>query len=90
MSNLCFIVGWKRLKQVFQMAGTVRYAVVWRDKAGKSSHVGTVSFKYLGDATHVMAVFNGQILWGRPIQVRMNREIVLYRDGAVEACVEPQ
>lgn len=36
LSSLCFRVGWRRLKQVLQRTGTVRYADIWRDKREKS------------------------------------------------------
>uniref|UniRef100_A0A3B3QC31 RRM domain-containing protein n=1 Tax=Paramormyrops kingsleyae TaxID=1676925 RepID=A0A3B3QC31_9TELE len=54
VSDSCFVfcflqldykVGWKKLKEVFSMAGTVKRADVKEDKDGKSRGMGTVTFE---------------------------------------------
>ncbi|KAG9337031.1 hypothetical protein JZ751_029890 [Albula glossodonta] len=44
-AELDFKVGWKKLKEVFSMAGTVKRADVKEDKDGKSRGMGTVTFE---------------------------------------------
>eukprot|EP00061_Rhincodon_typus_P018822 g48162.t1 len=45
VANLDFKVGWKKLKEVFSMAGTVKRADIKEDKDGKSRGIGTVIFE---------------------------------------------
>lgn len=80
IKNLCFEVSWKKFKQLFQMVGSVQYVAVWRKKARKSRDMGTVTFEHPRHATWVVAIFNGQTLWGRPLGVKLDRGAALYRD----------
>lgn len=41
VANLDFKVGWKKLKEVFSIAGTVKRADIKEDKDGKSRGMGT-------------------------------------------------
>lgn len=43
VANLDFKVGWKKLKEVFSIAGTVKRADIKEDKDGKSRGMGTVT-----------------------------------------------
>uniref|UniRef100_A0A8C9FWR2 RRM domain-containing protein n=1 Tax=Pavo cristatus TaxID=9049 RepID=A0A8C9FWR2_PAVCR len=45
VANLDFKVGWKKLKEVFSIAGTVKRADIKEDKDGKSRGMGTVTFE---------------------------------------------
>ncbi|KPP62536.1 myelin expression factor 2-like [Scleropages formosus] len=45
VANLDFKVGWKKLKEVFSMAGVVKRADVKEEKNGKSRGMGTVTFE---------------------------------------------
>lgn len=72
------------------MARPVKYVDVWRNKFGKSRGMGTITFEGPGEATWVVAMFNGQILWGRPAGVKMDKNPAPDRDGQAEAQVEPQ
>ncbi|KAK2498849.1 hypothetical protein MC885_009532 [Smutsia gigantea] len=45
VANLDYKVGWKKLKEVFSMAGVVVRADILEDKDGKSRGIGTVTFE---------------------------------------------
>lgn len=71
VANLDFKVGWKKLKEVFSMAGTVRRADVKEDKDGKSRGMGTVTFEQPLEAVQAISMFNGQMLFDRQMHVKM-------------------
>lgn len=54
--QLDFKVGWKKLKEVFSMAGTVRRADVKEDKDGKSRGMGTVTFEQPLEAVQAICI----------------------------------
>ncbi|XP_057203648.1 myelin expression factor 2 [Triplophysa rosa] len=72
VANLDFKVGWKKLKEVFSMAGTVRRADVKEDKDGKSRGMGTVTFEQSLEAVQAISMFNGQMLFDRQMHVKMD------------------
>uniref|UniRef100_A0A8C1IS95 Myelin expression factor 2 n=1 Tax=Cyprinus carpio TaxID=7962 RepID=A0A8C1IS95_CYPCA len=72
VANLDFKVGWKKLKEVFSMAGTVRRADVKEDKDGKSRGMGTVTFEQPLEAVQAISMFNGQMLFDRQMHVKMD------------------
>ncbi|KAJ8272414.1 hypothetical protein COCON_G00112730 [Conger conger] len=72
VANLDFKVGWKKLKEVFGMAGTVKRADVKEDKDGKSRGMGTVTFEQALEAVQAISMFNGQMLFDRPMHVKMD------------------
>ncbi|XP_030650199.1 myelin expression factor 2 [Chanos chanos] len=72
VANLDFKVGWKKLKEVFSMAGTVKRADVKEDKDGKSRGMGTVTFEQPLEAVQAISMFNGQMLFDRPMHVKMD------------------
>uniref|UniRef100_A0AAY4E8M0 RRM domain-containing protein n=1 Tax=Denticeps clupeoides TaxID=299321 RepID=A0AAY4E8M0_9TELE len=72
VANLDFKVGWKKLKEVFGMAGTVKRADVKEDKDGKSRGMGTVTFEQPLEAVQAISMFNGQMLFDRPMHVKMD------------------
>ncbi|XP_012670376.2 myelin expression factor 2 isoform X2 [Clupea harengus] len=72
VANLDFKVGWKKLKEVFGMAGTVKRADVKEDKDGKSRGMGTVTFEQSLEAVQAISMFNGQMLFDRPMHVKMD------------------
>ncbi|KAK2894368.1 hypothetical protein Q8A67_011597 [Cirrhinus molitorella] len=72
VANLDFKVGWKKLKEVFNMAGTVRRADVKEDKDGKSRGMGTVTFEQPLEAVQAISMFNGQMLFDRQMHVKMD------------------
>ncbi|TRZ16593.1 hypothetical protein HGM15179_010545 [Zosterops borbonicus] len=58
VANLDFKVGWKKLKEVFSIAGTVKRADIKEDKDGKSRGMGTVTFEQAIEAVqHNILVF---------------------------------
>ncbi|GAA6085054.1 myelin expression factor 2 isoform X1 [Tachysurus ichikawai] len=71
VANLDFKVGWKKLKEVFSMAGVVKRADVKEDKDGKSRGMGTVTFEQSLEAVQAISMFNGQMLFDRQMHVKM-------------------
>nr|XP_055030123.1 myelin expression factor 2 [Misgurnus anguillicaudatus] len=72
VANLDFKVSWKKLKEVFSMAGTVRRADVKEDKDGKSRGMGTVTFEQPLEAVQAISMFNNQMLFDRQMHVKMD------------------
>nr|XP_033776275.1 myelin expression factor 2 isoform X2 [Geotrypetes seraphini] len=72
VANLDFKVGWKKLKEVFSMAGTVKRADIKEDKDGKSRGMGTITFEQALEAVQAISMFNGQFLFDRPMHVKMD------------------
>ncbi|XP_035252149.1 myelin expression factor 2-like isoform X2 [Anguilla anguilla] len=72
VANLDFKVGWRKLKEVFSMAGTVKRADIKADKDGKSRGMGTVTFDQALEAVQAISMFNGQMLFDRPMHVKMD------------------
>uniref|UniRef100_A0A8C4Z7W3 Myelin expression factor 2 n=1 Tax=Gadus morhua TaxID=8049 RepID=A0A8C4Z7W3_GADMO len=56
VANLDFKVGWKKLKEVFAMAGVVKRADVKEDKDGKSRGMGTVTFEQPLEAVQAICI----------------------------------
>uniref|UniRef100_A0A8C5Y8B2 RRM domain-containing protein n=1 Tax=Microcebus murinus TaxID=30608 RepID=A0A8C5Y8B2_MICMU len=71
-ANLDYKVGWKKLKEVFNMAGVVVWADILEDKDGKSRGIGTVTFEPSIEAVQAISMFNGQLLFDRPVHVKMD------------------
>uniref|UniRef100_A0A3B3BUP0 Myelin expression factor 2 n=1 Tax=Oryzias melastigma TaxID=30732 RepID=A0A3B3BUP0_ORYME len=74
VANLDFKVGWKKLKEVFGMAGVVKRADVKEDKDGKSRGMGTVTFDQPLEAVQAISMFNGQMLFERQMHVKMDEK----------------
>lgn len=54
--QLDFKVGWKKLKEVFSMAGVVKRSDVKEDKDGKSRGMGTVTFEQSLEAVQAICI----------------------------------
>lgn len=54
--KLDFKVGWKKLKEVFSIAGTVKRADIKEDKDGKSRGMGTVTFEQPIEAVQAICI----------------------------------
>lgn len=54
--QLDFKVGWKKLKEVFSIAGIVKRADVKEDKDGKSRGMGTVTFDQPVEAVQAICI----------------------------------
>ncbi|KAI4793526.1 hypothetical protein KUCAC02_032660 [Chaenocephalus aceratus] len=67
VANLDYKVGWKKLKEVFSMAGIV-------DKDGKSRGMGTVTFDMPIEAVQAVSMFNGQLLFNRLMHVKLDEK----------------
>ncbi|XP_041641152.1 myelin expression factor 2 isoform X2 [Cheilinus undulatus] len=76
VANLDFKVGWKKLKEVFGMAGVVKRADVKEDKDGKSRGMGTVTFEQPLEAVQAISMFNGQMLFDRQMHVKMDEKSI--------------
>ncbi|XP_032088616.1 myelin expression factor 2 isoform X3 [Thamnophis elegans] len=80
VANLDFKVGWKKLKEVFSIAGTVKRADIKEDKDGKSRGMGTVTFEQPIEAVQAISMFNGQFLFDRPMHVKMDDKSIPHDD----------
>ena len=54
--QLDYKVGWKKLKEVFSMAGAVVRADILEDKDGKSRGIGTVTFEQAIEAVQAICI----------------------------------
>ncbi|XP_063304416.1 myelin expression factor 2-like [Pelobates fuscus] len=80
VANLDFKVGWKKLKEVFSIAGAVKRADIKEDKDGKSRGMGTVTFEQSLEAVQAISMFNGQFLFDRPMHVKMDDKSIPHDD----------
>uniref|UniRef100_A0A8C4YS63 Heterogeneous nuclear ribonucleoprotein M n=1 Tax=Gopherus evgoodei TaxID=1825980 RepID=A0A8C4YS63_9SAUR len=90
VANLDFKVGWKKLKEVFSIAGTVKRADIKEDKDGKSRGMGTVTFEQAIEAVQAISMFNGQFLFDRPMHVKMDDKSIPHEDFRVVENKTPQ
>ncbi|XP_027716717.1 myelin expression factor 2 isoform X2 [Vombatus ursinus] len=90
VANLDFKVGWKKLKEVFSIAGTVKRADIKEDKDGKSRGMGTVTFDQAIEAVQAISMFNGQFLFDRPMHVKMDDKSVPHEDYRSHDSKTPQ
>nr|WJL97422.1 heterogeneous nuclear ribonucleoprotein M [triploid Carassius auratus red var. x (Carassius auratus x Cyprinus carpio)] len=74
VANLDYKVGWKKLKEVFGMAGVVVRADILEDKDGKSRGMGTVTFEMPIEAVQAVSMFNGQLLFNRVMHVKLDEK----------------
>ncbi|KAL1023069.1 hypothetical protein UPYG_G00036060 [Umbra pygmaea] len=74
VANLDYKVGWKKLKEVFGMAGVVVRADILEDKDGKSRGMGTVTFDMPIEAVQAVSMFNGQMLFNRVMHVKLDEK----------------
>ncbi|KAF5925449.1 hypothetical protein HPG69_001895 [Diceros bicornis minor] len=88
--ELDFKVGWKKLKEVFSIAGTVKRADIKEDKDGKSRGMGTVTFEQAIEAVQAISMFNGQFLFDRPMHVKMDDKSVPHEDYRSHDSKTPQ
>uniref|UniRef100_A0A8C5PVQ6 Myelin expression factor 2 n=1 Tax=Leptobrachium leishanense TaxID=445787 RepID=A0A8C5PVQ6_9ANUR len=84
VANLDFKVGWKKLKEVFSIAGTVKRADIKEDKDGKSRGMGTVTFDQSLEAVQAISMFNGQFLFDRPMHVKMDDKSIPHEEFVIE------
>ncbi|XP_039214852.1 myelin expression factor 2 isoform X1 [Crotalus tigris] len=90
VANLDFKVGWKKLKEVFSIAGTVKRADIKEDKDGKSRGMGTVTFEQSIEAVQAISMFNGQFLFDRPMHVKMDDKSIPHDDFRAVDSKTPQ
>ncbi|XP_051550900.1 heterogeneous nuclear ribonucleoprotein M-like isoform X1 [Myxocyprinus asiaticus] len=74
VANLDYKVGWKKLKEVFGMAGVVVRADILEDKDGKSRGMGTVTFEMPIEAVQAVSMLNGQLLFNRVMHVKLDEK----------------
>ncbi|XP_077464262.1 heterogeneous nuclear ribonucleoprotein M isoform X2 [Stigmatopora argus] len=74
VANLDYKVGWKKLKEVFGMAGLVVRADILEDKEGKSRGMGTVTFDMPIEAVQAVSMLNGQLLFNRIMHVKLDEK----------------
>nr|XP_012619000.1 myelin expression factor 2 isoform X4 [Microcebus murinus] len=90
IKELDFKVGWKKLKEVFSIAGTVKRADIKEDKDGKSRGMGTVTFEQAIEAVQAISMFNGQFLFDRPMHVKMDDKSVPHEEYRSHDSKTPQ
>lgn len=73
VSNLDYNVTWRKLKDVFALAGTVVRAEIMEDKNKKSRGMGTVTFETPVEAVQAISMFNNQTLFDRTMRVKMDQ-----------------
>lgn len=74
VNNLAWRTSWQDLKDHFRGNGTVVFANVIRDQAGRSKGWGIVEFSTPAEASQAVLDMNGSELDGRFIMVREDRE----------------
>ncbi|CAL9696176.1 unnamed protein product [Knipowitschia caucasica] len=74
VANLDYKVNWKKLKEVFSMAGVVLRADILEDKDGKSRGMGTVTFEMPIEAVQAVSMLNGQMLFNRVMYVKLDEK----------------
>nr|XP_013010134.1 LOW QUALITY PROTEIN: myelin expression factor 2 [Cavia porcellus] len=89
VANLDFKVGWKKLKEVFSIAGTVKRADIKRQRR-QSRGMGTVTFEQAIEAVQAISMFNGQFLFDRPMHVKMDDKSVPHEDYRSHDSKTPQ
>ncbi|KAL5004487.1 hypothetical protein ScPMuIL_017943 [Solemya velum] len=75
VSNLDYKVTWKKLKDVFRLAGNVSRVEMKEDKEGKSRGMATVIFETPFEAVQAISMFNNQELYDRHMRVKMDAAI---------------
>ncbi|CAM9994101.1 unnamed protein product [Lampetra fluviatilis] len=72
VTNLDYKVGWKKIKEVFGMAGVVKRAEIKEDKEGRSRGMGVIIYEQPVEALQAISMFNGQLLFERQMHVKMD------------------
>ena len=88
VANLSFDVSWRKLKDVFKMAGPVARVDVMEDR-GKSRGMATVQYETVLAAVNAICMFDGQNLYDRRMAVRMDKEKVRSIGGGKDAPPRP-
>lgn len=61
ISNLDYAVDWRKIKDIFKIAGRVIHASVKQDDEGRSKGVAVVRFEHPYEALLAWSMFNGQV-----------------------------
>lgn len=61
ISNLDYGVDWRKIKDIFKIAGRVIHATVKQDDEGRSKGVAVVRFEHPYEALLAWSMFNGQV-----------------------------
>jgi len=72
VSNLAWSVDWAALKDHFRAVGEVNYVDLYSLADGRSKGCGTVTFEHPEDAQAAITKFDGTMLLGRELSVRMD------------------
>lgn len=82
ISNLDFKVTWQKLKDVFRLAGRVSNVDLKTDANGKSRGFAVVKFDHPFEAVQAISMFNNQLLFDRPMRIRMDKEAQVHMANA--------
>ncbi|VDK23037.1 unnamed protein product [Taenia asiatica] len=74
ISNLDYGVDWRKIKDIFKIAGRVIHASVKQDDEGRSKGVAVVRFEHPYEALLAWSMLNGQTINDRPIRVKIDRD----------------
>lgn len=73
VANLEYNIDKKKLKEVFRLAGKVVRVDIPVDKDGRSRGFAVVEFDHPVEAVQAISMFHNQVLFDRPMTVRMDR-----------------
>ncbi|KAJ8918908.1 hypothetical protein NQ315_016810 [Exocentrus adspersus] len=73
VANLEYNIDKKKLKEVFRLAGKVVRVDIPTDKDGRSRGFAVVEFDHPVEAVQAISMFHNQVLFDRPMTVRMDR-----------------
>lgn len=74
IANLDYKVTYNKLKEVFSLAGRVVNVDLLTDKDNKSRGMATVTYDIPMDAAQAISMLNGQLLYDRPMVVKMDKD----------------
>lgn len=74
VSHLDYSINWQKLKDVFRLAGNVLNAEVKENPDGSPRGLAIITYEHSYEAVQAVAMFNDQVLHGRVMRVRMDRD----------------
>lgn len=74
IANLDYKVTYAKLKEVFSLAGRIFKIDLLLDKDNKSRGMATITYEEPMDAAQAISMLNGQLLFDRPMVVKMDKD----------------
>ncbi|XP_063956312.1 heterogeneous nuclear ribonucleoprotein M-like [Lytechinus pictus] len=88
VANIPFDVSWRKLKDVFKVAGPVARVEIMEEK-GKSRGMATIQYETVLAAVNAICMLDRQTLYDRRMAVRMDKEKVRTTGGVKEPAPRP-